>query len=189
MFKRNVFIIHGSYGEPNENWFPWLKDELTTLNFEVIIPMFPTPDNQSLFSWREVFYEHISKLNKDSLIIGHSLGPAFILDILQSIDFKIFGAFMVVPFTGLLYNPAFDKINHSFTVRDFNWEKIKSNCSNIYTYFSDNDPYVPQSKSIIVSNELNAIKKIISNAGHFNSNAGYTTFEVLLNDIKQCCKL
>ena len=46
----NIIIIHGSYGNPNENWFPWLKSELKKLKCNVFVPKFPTPENQSLES-------------------------------------------------------------------------------------------------------------------------------------------
>ena len=49
------FIIHGSYGNPNENWFPWLKKELEKEGCIVFIPEFPTPENQSLKNWMEIF--------------------------------------------------------------------------------------------------------------------------------------
>ncbi len=35
--KRTAFIIHGSYGNPEENWIPWLKRELQQYNFDVIV--------------------------------------------------------------------------------------------------------------------------------------------------------
>jgi len=54
----NIFIIHGSYGNPDENWFPWLKVELEKLGHKVFVPKFPTPENQSLNSWKKVFSEY-----------------------------------------------------------------------------------------------------------------------------------
>ncbi len=51
----NVFIIHGAYGNPKENWFPWLKSELESLNHKVIIPEFSTPNEQNLLSGLIVF--------------------------------------------------------------------------------------------------------------------------------------
>ena len=25
----NVFLVHGTFGKPFENWFPWLEEELS----------------------------------------------------------------------------------------------------------------------------------------------------------------
>ncbi len=44
----NVFIIHGAYGHPEENWIPWLKSKLKELGYRVFVSKFPTPENQSL---------------------------------------------------------------------------------------------------------------------------------------------
>ena len=39
-----IFIIHGSFGNPGENWFPWLKIQLVNCGHEVITPTFPIED-------------------------------------------------------------------------------------------------------------------------------------------------
>ena len=38
---KNYFIIHGSFGNSKENWFPWLENELKIadlLQFSMYIP-------------------------------------------------------------------------------------------------------------------------------------------------------
>ena len=59
----NVIIIHGSYGSPEKNWFPWLKEELKKSGINTFVPRFPTPKNQNLDTWANVFkdYEPIVK--------------------------------------------------------------------------------------------------------------------------------
>jgi len=180
----NVFIIHGAYGNPEENWFPWLKSELEKLDCRVFIPKFPTPKNQTLENWRNVFEEYKKDLNENSIVIGHSLGPAFLLDILEKLDNPIKAAFFISGFIGLLNNPDFDNINKSFVDRSFDWLKIKQNCPKFFVFHSDNDPYVPLEKAKQLAKNLGVDVIIVKNAGHFNEKAGYKEFNLLLDKIK-----
>ncbi len=182
---KNAFIIHGSYGNPRENWFLWLKNELEKINYKVFAPALPTPQNQNLNSWLKVFQNYEQYLNTETIMIGHSLGPAFILNILEKINSPIKSCYFVSGFIGLLDNKEFDNINKTFTDKNFNWEKIKQNCRNFYIYHSDNDPYVPLNKAKELAEKLNIKVKLIKGAGHFNVNSGYTKFEELFELIKQ----
>ncbi|MAG60978.1 hypothetical protein CL619_04280 [archaeon] len=178
-----VFMIHGSFGNPDENWFPWLKNQLITAGFEVIIPSFPTPDGQSLKAWRYIFLEFENKINSETIFVGHSLGPAFILDILEKIDVKVKACFFVSGFLGFLENSEFDEVNKTFIEREFDWEKITSNCENFLMYHSDNDPYVPLKKAEELKKKLKCELKIISGAGHFNEATGCLEFPMLFKEI------
>lgn len=185
MGTKNIFIIHGAYGNPDENWLPWLKQKLEELGYKVVIPNFPTPENQTLENWRKVFDKYKRYINKNTILIGHSLGPAFILDLLENIDKPVESAFFVSGFLGLLGNSDFDEINKTFTDRTFDWEKIKQNCKKFYIYHSNNDPYVPIKKATELAEKLDCKVIEIKNAGHFNKKAGYIKFEELLNNLKE----
>lgn len=142
----NIFIIHGAYGHPQENWFPWLKSKLEKLGCRVFVPKFPTPKNQTLEKWLKIFEKYKQYLNENSILIGHSLGPAFLLNVLEKLNKPVKAAFFVSGFVGLLGNPDFDKINKTFVDKSFNWKRIKQNCKKFYVFHSDNDPYVPLKK-------------------------------------------
>ncbi|MDA3836537.1 MAG: alpha/beta hydrolase [Nanoarchaeota archaeon] len=178
-----VFIIHGAFGNPEENWIPWLKGELENLGHNVYVPEFPTPENQSLDNWNEVFEKDIGLIDEDTIFVGHSLGPAFILDILERISVKVKGCFFVSGFLGFIGNEAFDSINKSFVDRNFDWGRIKSNCDKFVMYHSDNDPYLPFSYSEDLAKNLEVDVNIVPGAGHFNEDSGYVKFEKLLKDI------
>lgn len=185
MKKNNLFIFHGAFGSPNENWFPWLKTEVEKLGIEVFVPTFPTPEGQSLNSWNKAFEPYEKHLSEKSILAGHSLGPAFILNLLERIETRVAASFLVSPFTGLINLTEFDTINYSLTDRKFDWKKIKSHCKEFYVYHSDNDPYVPQSKSAFVAEKVEAKKyEIIKGGGHLNKSAGFSEFPLLLDDIK-----
>lgn len=186
MNKNNLFIFHGAFGSPNENWFPWLKSEIEQLGIKVFIPTFPTPDNQSLESWNKAFTPYEKYITENSIFVGHSLGPAFILNLLERIEIKVASSFLVSPFTGLINLPEFDSINFSLTDRIFDWVKIINHCNLFFVYHSDNDPYVPQSKSLFVAEKVEASKyEIIKGGGHLNKSSGYSRFPLLLDDIKK----
>lgn len=176
-------MIHGAYGNPEENWLPWLNDELEKSGNIVIVPAFPTPENQSLDTWLKVFEPHQTQLNSDTIMIGHSLGPAFILNVLERINTPIKACYFVSGFLGLLGNLDFDEINKTFTDKDFDWDKIKQNCKKFYIYHSDNDPYVSLEKSRELADKLGVETRVIKGAGHFNLDSGYDKFELLLHDI------
>ncbi|MDD4290340.1 MAG: alpha/beta hydrolase [Patescibacteria group bacterium] len=182
---KTAFIIHGAYGNNQENWFPWLKSEIEKLNYSVFVPNFPTPKNQNLENWLNIFEEYKKYLSEDSIMIGHSIGVAFILNILENIDLKINACFSVSGFTDLLDNPEFDKINKTFINKKFDFEKIKNNCKKFFIYHSDNDPYVSIDKAEIIAKNLNEKIILVKNAGHFNSKSGYNKFELLIEKIKE----
>lgn len=179
-----IFIIHGAFGNPNENWFPWLKKELENLGHEVLTPKFPTPKNQSLENWNKVFDEYKLMLDDETIFVGHSLAPAFILSILEQINIKIKACFFVSGFINLLGNETFDSINKTFLDKTFNWIKIKENCGDFFLYHSDNDPYVSINYANELAEKISTNINIILGAGHFNESSGYNKFQRLLDDIK-----
>ncbi len=181
----NIFLIHGAFGNPNENWFPWLKSELQLLEHTVFVPAFPTPDNQTLESWKQVFAQYTQHIDTNTIMIGHSLGPAFLLSILEDCTTSIKAAYFVAGFTEPLGNQTFDQLNRTFIQKYFDWKKIQDNCKNFYLFHSDNDPYVPATISEHLAEQLQTESILIQNAGHFNTPAGYTTFPQLLSEIKK----
>lgn len=178
----NIFIVHGAFGDPEENWFPWLKSEIEKQGYEVFVPKFPTPKNQKLQNWLNVFRDYKQYLKKDSIVVGHSLGVAFLLNILENQQIK--AAFFVSGFTGSLGIPEFDNINNSFAEKGFDWQKIRKNCHEYFIFHSDNDPYVPLEKAKQLAKNLETNMILVKNAGHFNENAGYTEFTLLFEKIK-----
>src|SRR3989338_4423087 len=155
-----VFIIHGTGGHPGENWIPWLRKELEDNGCTVIVPRFPTPIGQSLDNWLKVFEKYKSDLDSETIIIGHSVGVAFILNVLEMHELnntsqetkkseqkQVKAAYLVSGFTGTLNNPTFDLVVGSFANREFDWQKIRKNCAKFHIFHSDNDPFVNINKA------------------------------------------
>ncbi len=179
-----IFLIHGSFGNPTENWFPWLQKSLENEGHRVIVPTFPTQKNQSLNSWRQIFSVYEDEITSDTIFVGHSLGPAFILDILERRSIPIKACFFVSGFLGLLGNETFDSVNNTFTTKQFDFDKIRANCHQFILFHGNNDPYVPIEKAHELENKLGAKLHVVLGAGHFNEESKYLQFPKLLESIK-----
>jgi len=180
----NIFLIHGAYGNPENNWFPWIQAELKKLGHQVYSPKFPTPEGQNLNEWLKVFSSFRQYVDKDTIMIGHSVGSAFILNILENLDHGVKASFFISGFIGSLNNQKFDSINHTFTEKKFDWQKIKQNCQNFTIFHSNNDPYVPLPKAEELAQNLGIEVNVIPNAGHFNTEAKWFEFPQLLEKLK-----
>ena len=180
--KMNFFIIHGVYANPDANWFPWLKKELESRGYGVIVPKFSTPLNQSLENWMRAFSQYEDNINEETVLIGHSLGATFILNYLEKTNKKIKAAYLVAGFYKLIES-QYDELNKSFLDKEFDWEKIKNNCGKFFVFASDNDEYIPFEVSKELADKLGAEFNIVPNGGHLNKDAGYYEFQLLLECI------
>jgi len=190
--KPNVFIIHGVEGNENENWFPWMKTQLEKRGIEVIIPNFPTPENQNLENWMKMFVPYLSKVNESSIFIGHSLGVSFILNLLQEKNIKINHLYSIAGFASELEVEEkyewINDINKSFYSKEFDWNKIKGLVNKSFIFQSSDDKFVSIDKAEELQKNLDGQLIMVDNAGHFNTAAGFVKFKQLLNMIKNNIK-
>lgn len=187
-------LFHGSFGSPDGNWFPYLKRKLESLKQKVIALQFPvedweeinkkgpqyTPILQNLNSWFKTFAPLYQKIKKKNLcFIGHSLGPLFILHLVDKYDLKLESAIFVSPFMRKLNIWQFDLVNKTFYKTDFNFRKLKKLIPFSYTLYSDNDPYVPKKESLLFARNLGSSSIEIKNGGHLNAEAGFFSFPLV----------
>jgi predicted alpha/beta hydrolase family esterase len=183
----NVFIIHGTHGCPEENWFPWLQVKLEKLGCHVSVPRFPTPEGQTLEAWFTVFEKYLEFYNVETILIGHSLGGAFALRVLEKYPTKIKSAYIVASPCGIVPSdfPGADLTDLPFVGHPFNWKVIQERASSFHVFHSDNDPYIDIKNSEETASKLGTEVILVPQAGHFNAKAGYTEFEALLDLVKK----
>ena len=182
--KKQVIIIHGSYGRPTSNWFPWLAKQVQSYGHSVALPTFPTPVGQDLTSWKQAFREQVGTLTPDTILVGHSMGVGFVLRLLEESEHPILGTFLAAGFIGALGLPDYDSINASFFVHPFDWQMIGQNAGGVHVYASDDDPYVPFEHTNEIARQLATPLTIIQGAAHLNEETHFVTFPQLLEDIK-----
>ncbi len=179
-----VFVFHGTGGYPEENWFPWLKRELEAMGCrKVIVPQFPTPDGQTPEAWFQAFDRYARDFTADTLLVGHSLGGAFLLRVLERSPVRIKAAFLVAAPVGIkpIKNWATDQ---PFIGHPFDWAAIKAHCGKFFVFHSDDDPYVCLGNGEELARRLGTELIFRPASGHFNTAAGFEKFDLLLERIK-----
>ncbi len=193
-------IFHGSFGSSKENWFPWLEKKLVSDGHEVYNIDFPVENyqemtkagqgnyvvkNQNLYNWMKYFESNI--LNKlDTLkpvgFIAHSISPLFVLHILQTHVLDVSIGIFVGAFLEELTESDWqvDQVNFSFYDTDIDWKDIQEQELNTYSLYSDNDPYVDAEYSLRFAEKIDSSPIMVSGAGHFNSDAGWTDAPLVL---------
>lgn len=155
------------YGAPENDWFPWLKNELEKKGYDVAVPDFATmrtdlPDMEDMLK--------TLKVDKDTVVIGHSLGAVLGLRLAERQSFAKLILVSGWDFDDLtaehrLFWP--NKINH---------EKIKENVNEIVVIHSDNDPYITAAQAEEMCNKrLGGKFVLLHNAGHISKKSGNRT--------------
>lgn len=182
---KNAFIFHGTEGYPEENWFPWLKQELEKLDYKVYVPHFPSPPiiPAKIAEWFDILKNYEKYINKDTILIGHSLGGIFTLRLLEKLEHPVKAAIFVGTPIGSSPILNYDRDN-SFSGFSFDWNTIIKKAKNFLVFQSDDDPYVSLGNGEQLAKNLNVTLNFVPNAGHFNKRAGYTKFDLLLEKLK-----
>jgi uncharacterized protein len=182
--KNNVFIFHGTEGYPEENWFPWLKQELEKHGCAITVPQFPSPPvvAAKISEWFDVLKKYESQINENTILVGHSLGGVFALRILEKRTEPIKATFLIGTPIGV--EPILNmKRDISFSGFEFDWPAIKEHAGHFAVFHSDNDPYVGLENGRQLAKNLGVKLTLVPNAGHFNAKAGYVKFELLRDEI------
>lgn len=171
-------ILHGAFGTPEENWFPWLKNELLEQGWHVDAPTLPTPEGQSLEAWLKVL-RGIS-LTPETTIFAHSIAPAAVAHWLTEQNTTVQVVHCVSPFWGKIGNETFDTLNASFFAIEPDWNAVQNRATVVHHWWSEDDPYVQKSVFLAFVERWPGVLHMRTKAGHFNAGAGYAQFPELL---------
>lgn len=184
MQNKTVFIFHGTGGNPEGNWFPWLKKKLEEKGLHVIVPQFPTPEGQSLESWLAILDTYKEHINEETIFVGHSLGGLFLLRVLERLKDPAYAAFFVSSPVGIRPIKYYDG-DFAFSGFDFNWKEINNKAKHFAVWHSDNDPYIDMANGKEIATQLGVDLHFIPNAGHLNAESGWTEFPQLLEELEK----
>lgn len=160
--KKKALVLHCWYGNPNENWYPWIKEKLKEKGYQVFVPELPTmsselPDMQLQIDR----VKDLVDFDKKTLIIGHSLGSLLALRLAEK---QKVGKMILV--SGWDFNDLTPE-HEKFWQKTIDHQKIKENSEEIICITSDNDPYFTPFQIKEMSKRLNGEFVLVEGAGHF----------------------
>jgi predicted alpha/beta hydrolase family esterase len=170
---KKLYIIHGWGATPEEPWYQWLKGEMETNGWSVIIPAMPNSENPKIETWVSYLSELVKTPDPETYFVGHSIGVQTILRYLEQLPegLKIGGVVSVAGWFTLnkLEGPAEEAIAKPWLETPIDFEQIRTHSDKFVAIFSNNDPFVPlDNKDLFVAN-LNAETKILLAQEHFGA--------------------
>lgn len=189
---KNIYIIHGWDGSPNEPMHQWMQQKLSEKGFSVKAPEMPDPAVPKIEPWVNKLKE-IVDVNEETILIGHSIGCQTILRFLETLpgSLKIKGIVLIAPWMKLDMQtmqeegPEGIEIAKPWMEIPINFKKVKSHIGKVIAIFSDNDPYVPLSQKDLFKKELDADIIIENNKGHFTISDGVRELPSALDSVSR----
>ncbi len=167
---KKALILHAWYSNPSDNWYPWLKEKLEKKGYHVSIPDLPTMGtNLPNMKKQLAFIEKNFKIDKDTIVFGHSLGTLLAMRLAEKHTFR--KMFLVA---GWDFNDLTSE-HRLFWKTPLNHKKIKDNVKEIFVISSDNDPYITAITAEDMSKRLGGKFILVKNACHFSKKLGGVT--------------
>ncbi len=172
---KKALILHGWFCESSQNWYPWLKKELEKKGYLVDLPDIPelrkdVPDQKKIL--KSIIKNN--KIDKDTTVIGHSLGSVLAMRLGERKKFK-----KMILISGWDFDDLTEG-HKKFWETKINHAKIKNNVKEIVVIHSDSDPYITAFLAEEMSKRLNGKFVLIKGAGHFQEKDGITQIPKLL---------
>jgi len=197
--KKQVVVIHGggvfiSYKQyinflkkrkldfsklKKKDWKATLENKLGR-GFEVLLPKMPNKDNSKYEEWKIWFEKFIPFLEKEVVLVGHSLGGIFLSRYLSENKFP--KKILAVLFVAAAYDGKKSPARASGFILKKDLKLIKNQSRKVIFYHSRNDKAVPFSSFKEYKKLLpQSIFREYENRGHFNQ----SNFPELVRDVRK----
>lgn len=164
--RQKTLILHGWGGSDAPHWQAWLAGEIAKDYGTVIFPLLDNPHFPSKNRWMKQV-KHLLSEFKPEVVICHSLGCTLWLHLCHEGE--------LAPVQRLLLVAPPRLTCELETLKSFFPLETPSSlfAHEAMVVTSDNDPYMTQEEASAFQRSLGVEMKVLKNAGHINTDAGY----------------
>lgn len=159
-----VILVHGYKSGPELNFLPWLTMELRAKGFDVVCPQLPEPENPDPDAWTKALLEVAAPLDKDTIIVGHSLGGAAALKLLEAAEARTTPHALVLIATPWMIR---DEKFRGFFMSELDFEVLMWRASKIVVVHAKDDAIIPFEHGKRLAAALHARLVDPDEGGHF----------------------
>ena len=179
----DVLILHGIGAAPGAHWQSWLGARLSELGHRVLMPTLERADHPDRAQWLATLHGELGNVvTRNLVIVGHSLGVTTALDYIEQLDESV-GCLVSVSGFGRDYGSDLNSYFLKSNTIDF--ARVRRHLSGAHVVYGDDDPFVPQSALRQLALDLGVEPVVVQQGGHLNTDAGFTTFPLLLEIINE----
>ena len=185
MVKPTILLVHGYNGIPKI--FNYFKNTLEENGHEVVMPSFPTQTDITQDRYFTVFNKYKDKIDKNTIIIAHSIGNVMALKYLFANNISIRGYISLAGFGEPFINEGRDDLNGVIAplrLTDEELTEIPMLIGEAYSIYSDNDHIVPFDVLKKYPRIIGAKDCPISGIGHMGSKSGLEELPEVIDIVK-----
>jgi predicted alpha/beta hydrolase family esterase len=174
MVRRRAIIFHGTGGNPEICWYPWLASRLAGRGYAVEVPHYPGINVEPIATFLPtVLNGH--RFDEETTLVGHSGGAALLLALLENLNVTVAQAILVAG-----YSTPPNTSDEPVLKPDYDWDAIRSHVRDLYFINSREDPYGCDDRQGRAMFERLGGTQIVRDDGHFGDyNQPYESFELL----------
>lgn len=173
-----VVLVHGYKATPQTQFFLWLWRELETRGFDVIAPELPHPEAPDRDEWTKALLEAAAPLDNQTIIVGHSLGGAAALRLLEAAEARTTPHAVVLIGTPWMVK---DERFRGFFMSELDFEVLMWRASKFAIIHAKDDAVIPIEHARRYSSALHARLVETETGGHFQGEE----YPVILDVITQ----
>jgi len=189
---KNYILVHGLNESLSDSWGPYLKKELSNFKGNVYMPELPKNHDTSYQSWKESFDKLYDEgiINKDSVIVTHSLSTNFVIRYLIEKECKINTYIAIAGFSDLVDRNIEKKESIIPIIKPFlntveERKKFTKYATHRYAIYSNMDYMFSEANLEKFAVDIKAQRIILGFGGHFDATSKVKDVSFVVDIIKE----